>query len=811
MFQKLNSLALLLATVTAALFIAISSTHVISATASEASGPGREVMGNQIQASNFPVGKQTLKITIAEDGLYELTGADLTDAGMNVSGMDPDTLEMMHQGQPVAYQFVGDDDGTFEANESVRFYGWAFDGSRHDRLYVGDSNVFWLWADGTPVEATVVGNGVGGNVVTTWRSTVELEEENFFSRGEQRHRNDPSPDNEPDAWFMLGMTNGVTETITLELPDRVANGSDATVLVEVANESNRINHLFDVGLNGTLLETHTWDGIRNLNLTSSTSVASLQNGTNTISLYSHYRNSSGNIAFDDMLVNRVRVEYDRQLTAIDNHLQFSYATAGNHQFQVDGYTTAADIVAWNVTDRTAPTIITLNSGDITATGGNHTVRLSVNTSAESQFIVTTQLLRPASLETYTAPSLEPVANSAEWVAISHANFLAGANDLAQHRATFSNLTTHVVDVQDVYNQYGYGLATPAALQAFFTHALANWGLQYGVLVGDATENPLKRPCDTSRIPNCPPNWSTTDENFVVTDFQFIDRFAGMIATDHTFTTLVGDDELQDFVIGRLTGGTATEIQNIVDKIKLYETALRDEATWTQNMIWLADNADDAGRFCAEAARIRESYVTEFFNHEEICLDDEKYAGPGIDPTSLHKAAARQDFFDFIAIESARIVNYSGYGSNTEWAQNWISVGNDRSWQNGGRPTVILSNTSLEGAFEVSGVESISETFLRLGDGRGTAAHWGSTGVGFHREYLELQAGFYSALYENDVTRIGDATRASINDYIVNFPQGDISAPYSYVLQGDPAMLVVDDDMEPVEPSDFRLMLPMIVR
>ncbi|HFC11765.1 MAG TPA: hypothetical protein ENJ56_02895, partial [Anaerolineae bacterium] len=313
----------------------------------------------QPRATTFPIGKQTLKITIDKDGIYSLTPANLTSAGMG--GINPNTIEMMWQGQPIAYQFIGNNNAQFEAGEEIRFYGWAFDGDRHDKLFVGDKNVFWLWADGSPTLASSASNGSGGTAVTTWRSVVEKDDRNFFYTGGTLYSNVATHDNEPDAWFLLTMANHVTETVSVDLPDPVAIGSNARLLVEVASITPAANQDFSVILNDVNQITDTWNGLKNRNLIKNNVPHSLLNdGANTFQFISNHANFS-----NDMLVNRVRVEYDRNLTAINDTLQFDFAAAGNHKFQVNGYaeSTATNFVAWDVTDRVAPTVVGITAAD----------------------------------------------------------------------------------------------------------------------------------------------------------------------------------------------------------------------------------------------------------------------------------------------------------------------------------------------------------------------------------------------------------------------------------------------------------------
>ncbi len=171
---------------------------------------GQILNGDQVQAfrslppgppapgTSLPVGTPTFKIEVNQDGIYELTYADLDDAGMDVDNVDPQTFEMNYRGDPVAYEFVGDDDNSFESNEKIRFYGWAFDGSRHDRLFI-TNNVYWLWAGGSPSVIAETDSVAGGTPVNEFISSVTREEENHYISIYTNWK-DTYP-NEADSWY----------------------------------------------------------------------------------------------------------------------------------------------------------------------------------------------------------------------------------------------------------------------------------------------------------------------------------------------------------------------------------------------------------------------------------------------------------------------------------------------------------------------------------------------------------------------------------------------------------------------------------
>ena len=137
--------------------------------------------------------------------------------------------------------------------------------------------------------------------------------------------------------------------------------------------------------------------------------------------------------------------------------------------------------------------ISVGANDIVADAGTYTVKIGSQHAARTEFLAsTTDNIRSVqSISKYRAPDLRPASGRGAWLAITHPDQLAAANQLRTHRASMSNLSTHVVSINDVINQYGYGLPLPAAIRGFLGYAVANWteGPRYVMLFGDATVNP----------------------------------------------------------------------------------------------------------------------------------------------------------------------------------------------------------------------------------------------------------------------------------------------------------------------------------
>ncbi len=725
------------------------------------------------QPLTLPINVKTFKIVVEEEGIYEISQPELAAAGMDVANVDPATLTMMHRGEAVNYDFIGDGDAQFEADEKVRFYGGRFTDSRHEEHFYLNS-VFWLWAEGSGPRMEMVNNDTGNPVAAHWPSSITVDPMLYFypTYTDRWH----SFENEADAWYWMKFRNAQPQTIPFELPNPVASEAGEMV-VEITSfaATDVYNHDVKVQIGDSPITNRVWDGVRNVNIVNTIPAGTLVDGENTILLTGDTRDIDGNLRYDEFHLNRITVDYRREFVAVDDQLIFEYDGTGGTDFMVSGLSTS-NVIAWDLSDVLKPEKVAVGSGDVN--GG--VLHFGRNLPNNAKFIVTTpaNLLSPTDISAYTPVDIEP-AGGAEWVAIAHHTMLAETQRLATHRTATSHISTHVVDVEDVYNQFGYGYPIPAAIKNYAQNAYDNWAtpIRYLVLVGDATQNPVKLPCS-----ECTSTWNNNyldEDTFVVTDLRFEDRFLGLIPTDHTYTLLEGNDVKPDIAVGRLSSRTADEVRIFVDKIIEYDQSTMVKESWTRRFIFLADNRDAGGNFCFENEHVASDLPTDFAQ-TAFCLDE--YGGD----SSQAKGQMRSDFFNELASNSAGIVNYRGHGSITDWGSGIVKREDSNLFLNIDRPTVIISADCLDGNFVWIGTTALSETFLRL-EGRGTAAHWGSSGLGYSSEHTVMHTGFYEALYNGNARTIGDAIQFSKTRYI-DLAQHESEA-YGFILHGDPAMLL----------------------
>ena len=735
----------------------------------------------------LPVGQTLLKIEVAQAGIYQIQEWDWWDAGINPANINPHSLQLLHRGNPVAYQFIGDGNNSFDNGESLRFYGESVeDLPRLERQYVAN-NVYWLWANGTPTIAQTIGNPTGYPVAGSWRSKVTLEEENhWFATWSNKWHLFP---NEPDAWFMDRLAKGAESTLTgsydINLPHPAANGSDINLTVEVNSQTHpKVSGTFrpnvvEIQLNnsGSADATDSWYGIHNRNIQATLPASRIWGGTNSVQVTVAGITSANRKS--TIYPNRITIEYDRQFVTDWEQFIFTDDQGGAKEFQISGFNNqpANEFVVWQINDPYQAQVITISDGDVNA----GTIRVGSSHSAHTKFVATTtgKLLSPVQVSQYTPSNLTP-SNGAEWLAISHANFMSQAQQLAAHRASteFGGLSTHVVDIQDVINQYGYGLPLPSAIQDYLTEALT-WQtpVQFVTLIGDSTDNPRHHTCTIG----CMPNYNNHKPNFVPTVLAFVDRYQGMIPSDTALTFLTGNDTIPDVKLGRLSVQTPAQATAMIDKIIQFEQNLLTPEQWMKNVLFISDNTDNAGNFCQENLNAG-THLPNNLRQTHLCLPD--------NPTADDVTQLRTSFFNQLN-SGTLLINYRGHGFPDKWGhESIISKADAGSWGNSNRPLVTITADCLDGYFTLPGSSSMSEDLLRLGNA-GTAAHWSSTGLGLLHEHNVLHQNFYNALFNDGKTAIGDAinyAQLQYNAMMASAPYSyDVAELYAYTLQGDPAM------------------------
>src|SRR5437773_6752552 len=67
--------------------------------------------------------KTYLKLYVSQDAVYRLNKSDFIQAGINTSNIDPRTVKVFYKGAEIPVYFEGEQDGSFDDNDFLDFYG----------------------------------------------------------------------------------------------------------------------------------------------------------------------------------------------------------------------------------------------------------------------------------------------------------------------------------------------------------------------------------------------------------------------------------------------------------------------------------------------------------------------------------------------------------------------------------------------------------------------------------------------------------------------------------------------------------------
>ncbi len=764
--------------------------------------------GSALEAPQQNGGETRHKIVVDQDGLYRLTYADLQAAGLDVDNIDPRNLYLTNQGRDVAIHVEGQGDGIFHPTDSVLFFGEQFRGDYLAALYAAemddwlwlcpacelagmfekytDENVYWLGVGASPgLRMSQVSGDPGGSlapVPTFYNATVRAEQ---FNKWFTHHFSSE------DTWFWeeINVFNQhITRTYTTTLSALAPQSLNATVRAEVVSRNINNNHQTEFYINNLSapIDTATWNGKTNYAFEVSVAQANLLEGENELHFVMLPNGS------ERMYFNYFEIDYGRQFAAMADELLFNHEDPGPWKYQVTGVQSSSAVIL-DLADALNPVLIT--GATVAAGGGGNTVTFVADPPAGGRFIVAGAAAErsPKAITEHTPTDYSATAG-VDYVLITHPDFTASVQTLAAYRAG-KGLSTLVVDVEELYDQFNFGIYHPVAIRNFLAYTFSNWSVvpRYALLVGGGHWNFKGYPGAFSPPIYMPPN------------LAFVDPWQGEVDSANLLATLVGDDFMPDLSIGRMPADSQADLDVMISKVMAYESAPVQD--WQKHILFVNDNTPDpAGDFVALAAGLINDYLagSPYFLTDTINLDS--YCGPPTSPPTPCPAV-NSEIVSAINNPGALLVNYNGHASVNNWSHESVFVNADISaLNNADRLPVVLSMTCLDGYWIHPGQTgntqiqtSLVEDLLRT-DGRGAVATFSATGLGVATGHDDLQRGFYDALINDGIWDMGGASLAAKWSLLVNGSGFNRDLMHTFMVFGDPALHVLNPYGAGVTPS-----------
>lgn len=728
-----------------------------------------------------------LKLIVDRDGPVVVQAADLVDAGWSLDTIGHRSIVLAESGEERPIWVDDGGDGRFDASDRLLFYGRAMDGEfTRERVY-------WLrHGEGTPPAERFAPPRDDALPAESFTSTLRWEEDTVYVASQPEAEG-------PDRWMWgAAISAPSTRSLSIGLPANTVIGASARLTVTLqgytADPDVDGDHRVRVAFGERVEIDRMFDGRGVHVLGASIAAGRIGPGVHGLDIFNV---GDTGAAVDAVFLNRVELDVGARFELVDGRLDFrSPADAGEDSFigyRLGGLGAGDDPRVWDIGDPDRPIAITgvrridapSDEPDAAhaafadrATAGRRYLAFSDGAVAP-----------PLRIERNRPSDWRRHADGADWIAISHADFLTEVERLSDHRQR-RGWRTAVVDVADIYDEFSHGVYDPVAIRDFVEHAWRTWpkpAPRFLVLVGAATLDhrggygpPTRRFVPAPRVPIDPGGDLAT------------------VTSDAWYATLEGDDPVPELGVGRLPVATTAEARTVVDKIIEYETesSMLPEPEWRRTTLWVNDD-DGADQFVPFneklASSVPDGHVTRRFDASSYDRDRDLSADlrAAIDAGAL-------------------AIHYTGHGNVDLWSP-WPGGGpifsnrDIAELRNGSALPLLTSATCMNGFFD-NPVKPISmaELWLAHPDGGGIAA-WVPSGFAGLSAQEALLGTLYEGLFDDRGRSLGELTQAAAAAAWASRP-GESDIIRMFVLVGDPATVI---SASAAHGDDVSLHLPIL--
>lgn len=439
----------------------------------------------------YQSGQDYIKLRLAKDGFYRVSLNDLSNAGVNVSTLNPSDVQIFYRGQEIPLRMVtnGSQLDYFE------FLGLRNDGrldsmiyrtvnppfrsdptqqtNRFSSLFTDTTAYFVTWNGGVAVPnrvSTISPNNYSSYNAEPWYRYRSLQEHpDFYFPGGGSNNNAYhvlNPDYVSGEGFIgKGFEIGGYEEYSLSTPGFANSGSPSKVMSRVVSTTTTNQHILSIRVNGTELSRDTTANI-NIGTREFTTTQNLSNTTliRFVPLGAGTGPDRGSSCWD-------LIEYDRIFDLVDSSHTILREWTRTDSTYLRFYNAKVGSEAWLMDPVTKQVIEGTVSGD-----SLHFLVPGYPGPRDLYVYTDSSLATPTIVPNPSLSNLSDPSSGAEFVIITHRKFSNSAEKYAQYRDTceVNKLSSRVVYIDDIYDEFGYGSMTPWAIKNFCKYAMDEW-------------------------------------------------------------------------------------------------------------------------------------------------------------------------------------------------------------------------------------------------------------------------------------------------------------------------------------------------
>ncbi len=716
------------------------------------------------------------KILIEEDGVYSLPLHDLFEDA------DPENIQMFNLGIELPINVILDDD---HSDDRIEFYGAGYRNEDGAENRYTDTNAYWVHHGDQPGlrSDTIHAEPGHGMPAIAYRSIKRIEENNEYFG---------------DDFLWKRLNDGMSADFPINT-DAVYADNAAPVLrfrfVGASSIGPGPHHHVRVFINHNLAHEGYFYGYDEYLQEVQIPESWLIDGVNVIRVEIP-GDASGN-RLDVIYIDWFEIEYSRRYRADSNSYTVqspSPFVPGLYNYIVSGFPSSVTQL-YRISDN-AELVGFVSEPDMFS--GLHTLRFTVEEDVPSAYIAVTEagIKNPEFEDKTNTTNWKTPDHGADYIIISYKDFIPAIERLANYRKS-QGFRVAVVDVEDIYDQFNYGIFSPEAITAFCRYAFYNWQRPAPaavLLVGDASwdyKSYMPRSVKRNYVPAYGKKWFERRQQFQ--DFSVFrmdnnhhddtelnwDFLYGTPMVDDQFVCVSGNDNIPDMMIGRFCVETPAETGILVEKTIRYERLQRDKA-WQKAVTYITGGFNDAEQniFSQQTETLIDVFVEPSGNYWR--------------PVRIYKTTNNPWFGmyedDIIsAIDNgSSIVSFFGHAGSWSW-EAMFDFEDISRLNNAGKLPFVASMTCNTARFANPELDSFGEAFVNTGNpDKGAVAFWGGcTFGGLWADYF-LSYFWHQNVFEKRVLKSGASILAAKTETLMRYPAYDIIIePYTFL--GDPLL------------------------
>lgn len=723
------------------------------------------------------------KIKIDQTGLCRVTGQDLENQGLLLADVSIDSIHLFCGGglslpvqnedtrpqfREVSCLVVDDGDGLFESGDTIVFYAESVDRWLHepngDAEYVHhpytNLNIYWLATSGNFVSSglrmtsvDVSPAGVYDTLITTVARRVHLEQDNMlrkFSNGRT------------DDYLNWYWSNEEHLSISVNTPGRVSGENADISLIGLTGGSG----FMDLTVNSISASSKICD---ESGCTYQTNL--LNDGLNDFRLTLFAQTYS--LPYFDY----IDVEYKSHLIPNGDVLEMVVNPSFDRaRFEVvDDF--ADEPILFSLSDPINPTILT----GAERSSGVLALELDLLPIGSNRILVSplSAARPPFEIEPSSPVDLRDVGGQTDLIVITPSIFVEHIADWVDINSE-RGISTAVVTVEDIMDNFGWGLYDPTAIRDFLKFAYDSLPVPAPsavLLVGDAVYD--YRDVLQTGQPNYVPIYlhqfdgSASDDNYV-----YFGQY-GLLDSDTSYQT---DARGYDMLVARWPVSSSAEIRNITSKIESYQS-VSNLGLWRTGITLVAD--DEYGStpnelfHVADVEELDRSHIPRLFSRNKIYLWDYPFVG-------RKKPAVNSAIVESIN-DGTLLINYVGHGNPDVWAHEHVlhRITDLPRMTNSDRLPLFFAASCAIGFFDDPAREGMAEALLSLPNA-GAIGIISAARVVFAIENAHFNRKVFDILLTHDSLGMGEALYVAKlqRQYLNSWPSPMVNdRTYSYF--GDP--------------------------